>query len=187
MSDRQGGGALIDPFLEEGHDRAARAHHVAVAHHRKTGWILAGDVVGGDEQFVGGQLGGAIQVDGVGSLVGGEGDHLLDLIEQGGLDDVLGPVDIGLDALHGVVFGSRHLLEGRRVHHIVNPAHRHGEPVGIPHVTDEIAHAGGVEDLLHLELFQLVAGVDDQPFRLVAFQHCLDQHLAKRASAAGNQ
>lgn len=110
MSDGEGGGALIDPFLEEGHHRTARPHHVAVAHHRKTGWILAGDVVGCDEQLVRGQLGGAIQVDGVGGLVGGEGDHLLDLIEQGGLNDVLGPVDIGLDALHGVIFGGWHLL-----------------------------------------------------------------------------
>ncbi|MNH12929.1 hypothetical protein D3C79_724830 [compost metagenome] len=66
-------------------------------------------------------------------------------------------MDVGLDALHGVVFGGGHLLEGCRMHHIIDPAHRHGQPIGIPNIPDEVAHARRIVFLLHFKLFELIA------------------------------
>lgn len=45
-----------------------------------------------------------------------------DMVGQRCLDDILGTIDVGLDALHRIVFGGRNLLEGRGMHHIVDPA-----------------------------------------------------------------
>ena len=79
VGDRQVGRALRRcSLLEERHHRAARADHVAVAHHGEARAVPAGDVVGGDEQLVGGQLGGAVEIDRVGRLVGRQRDDLLD-------------------------------------------------------------------------------------------------------------
>src|SRR6185437_8826503 len=55
---------------------------------------------------------------------------------------------------------------------------------------DEIADEGILrvrEFLLHLELLEFVAGKDDQPARLVAGDHRLDEMLAETAGAAGDQ
>ena len=111
---------LGDQLAEERHDRAARADHVAVAHDGEAGPVAARDVVGGDEQLVGDELGRAVEVDRVGRLVGGERDHLLDVVRQRRVDDVLRAMDVGLDALQRVVFGRRHLLERRGVDHEVD-------------------------------------------------------------------
>src|SRR4051812_42378333 len=43
------------------------------------------------------------------------------------------------------------------------------------------------EFLLHLELLELVARKDDQPARLIAGDHGLDEMLAEAARAAGDQ
>ena len=53
------------------------------------------------------------------------------------------------------------------MHHEVHAVHGHVQAFGIPYVTDEIAHAGVIETLLHLELLEFITGVDDQPARRV--------------------
>lgn len=187
MGNGQAAGPFLDQAIEEGHHGAARPHHVAVAHHGEDGRVLARHIIGGHEQLVGAELGGAIEVDRVGGLVGGEGDHLLDPVVEGRLDDVFGAPDVGLDALHGVVFGGRHLLEGGGMNHEVHAVHGHVEALGIPYVTDEIAHAGVIETLLHLELLEFITGVDDQPAWRVEGEDSLDELLAKGAGSPGDQ
>ena len=60
-------------------------------------------------------------------------------------------------------------------------------PVGVSDITDKIAHAGVVKLLLHLELFQLVARVNDQATGFITLQYGLDKKLAERACATGDQ
>ena len=45
---------------EKWDDRSARAHHVAVAHHGEAAAVFAGIGVAGHEEFVAGELGGAV-------------------------------------------------------------------------------------------------------------------------------
>lgn len=187
MGDGQAAGAFLDQSVEEGHHRAAGSHHVAVAHYGEDGRVPARHIIGGHEQLVGAELGGTIEVDRVGGLVGGEGDHLLDPIVEGRLDDIFRPIDIGLDALHGVVLGGRHLLEGGGMNHEVHAVHGHVEPLGIAHIADEVAHAGVVEALLHLELLEFITGIDDQTARRVQGEDRLDEFLAKGAGTPGDQ
>ncbi|MNH33810.1 hypothetical protein D3C78_1181980 [compost metagenome] len=73
------------------------------------------------------------------------------------------------------------------MHHEVHAVHGHVEPLGIPHIADEVTHAGMVEALLHLELFEFITGIDDQPARGVEGEDRLDEFLAKGAGAAGDQ
>src|SRR3546814_10156622 len=56
------------------------------------------------------------------------------------LHHVLGAVDVGAHAFERVVLGDRHMLQRRRVHHVVDPAHRHLQPVDVAHV-DRLAMA----------------------------------------------
>ena len=68
------------------------------------------------------ELGGAVEVDRVGGLVGRQRDDLLDVVRERGVDDVLGAEDVGLDAFDRVVFGRRHLLQRRGVNHEIDAA-----------------------------------------------------------------
>ena len=54
---------------EEGNHGSAAAHHIAVTHHGKAHVARTADIVGGGEQLVRTQLGGAIKVYWICSLV----------------------------------------------------------------------------------------------------------------------
>ncbi|MNL59348.1 hypothetical protein D3C87_1830650 [compost metagenome] len=73
------------------------------------------------------------------------------------------------------------------MHDVIDAAHCHGQPVRIPNIADEVAHAGSVELLLHFELLELVARVNDQATGLITLQYGLDKELAERACATGDQ
>ena len=162
VGDRERLARLGEPGEERDH-RAAAAHDVAVADHREPGVVRRGVVVAGDEQLVGGQLRGAVQVDRAGRLVGGERDHLLHAGVDGGLDDVLAAHDVGLDELERVVLRGVDLLERRGVHDVVDVVHRAQQPALVADVADEPAQARVVaEQLPDLVLLELVAGEDDQ-------------------------
>ena len=187
VGDRQVRAALGDQLVEEGHDRAARTCHIAVAHDGKARAAGADHVVGSDKQLVRGQLGGAVQVDRIGGLVGGQGNDAVDVVLDGTPDHVLGAMDVGLDALHRVVLGRRHLLEGCGVDHDVHAVHGLRQAFLVAHVTDEVAHAGRVEFLRHLVLLELVAREDHDARRLVALQQGFDVLLAEGTGAPGDQ
>ena len=72
-----------------------------------------------------------------------------------GLDQVLCPEHVRLDAFEGVVFGGRHLLERGGVYHDVDALKRAAQARLVAHVTDEETQCRVVfrrEHLLHLEL-----------------------------------
>ena len=190
IGDRQAVGAVRDQLLEEGHHAAARAEHIAIAHHRKAGAVGAGQIVGGDENLVGGELGGAIEIDRIGGLVGGQRHDPLDPGAQARADHILRPEDIGADTFEGIVLGGGDLLHGGGMDDKVHPVQRQLQPVAVAHIADEIADEGILrvrEFLLHIELLEFVAGKDDQPARLVAGDHRLDEMFAEAAGAAGDQ
>src|SRR6185437_3058356 len=103
IGDRQAVGTFGRKLVEERDNRATAANHIAIAHHGELGTVGAGQIVGGDEDLVGSKLGGAVEIDRIGGLVGRQRDHLLNIAAQRGVDDVLGPKDIGANALEGVI------------------------------------------------------------------------------------
>ena len=187
MGDRQALGAALDEFVEEGDHRATGTHHVAIPHHGEDGWVAAGHIIGGHKELVGAEFGGAIEIDRVGGLVGGEGDDLLHAIVQGCLDYVFGAAHIGLDALHGVVFGGRHLLERGGMDHIIDTMHGHIQPLGIPNIADEVTHAWLIERLLHFELLEFVPRIDDDLLWVISSQYGGDKLLAEGAGTPGDE
>ena len=73
---------------------------------------------------------------------------------------------------------------------IIDIAQRQVQAVPVAHIADEIADEGiflGREILRHLELLEFVAAEDDQAARLVLRDHRLEEMLAERAGAAGDQ
>lgn len=181
VSDGELAGTLLDQALEEWHHRAPGARHIAIAHNRKAGVLLAGKIVGGHEQLVGQQLGRTIQVDRAGRLVGGQCDDLLHAILDRRGDDVFGTIDVGADAFGGVVLGRGHMLERGGMNHIVDTAHGLAHALGITDIAQEIAHARRVETLLHLILFQLVAGEHHDAPWAVALKQPLDEAAPERS------
>ena len=111
-------------------------------------------------------LGDAHGVDGVGGLVCGETHHALDAGVDGGVEHVVGALDVGLYGLHGEKLTARHLLESGRVEDIVHPGHGVGNGAGIPHVADEEFDLLGLVGVFrlqlvaHVVLLLLIAGED---------------------------
>ncbi|MNT73031.1 hypothetical protein D3C72_2116890 [compost metagenome] len=54
------------------------------------------------------------------------------------------------------------------------------EAVTIPYISDKIPHAGVIINLLHLELFKFVSGVNYQALGLVSLQNSPDVHFSER-------
>ena len=54
--------------------------------------------------------------------------------------------------------------------HIVDAAQGHAQAVPVPDIPDEKAKAGVVKLLAHVELLELVPGIDHDPPRLIALE-----------------
>ncbi|GAA3128941.1 hypothetical protein GCM10020001_058260 [Nonomuraea salmonea] len=147
-----------------------------------------GVVVGRDEQLVGHQLRGAVEVDRAAGLVGGERDDLAHAAVDGGLHDVLGARDVGADVFERVVLGGVDLLERGGVDDVVDAVHGAGEAVAVAYVADEPAQALVVaEQLLALVLLELVAGEDHQAAHPQRVERVADERLAEGPRASGDQ
>ena len=96
-------------------------------------------------------------------------------------------MNIGLDALHWIIFSGWNLLQCRRMDNVVYPTHRLPETFAVTHIPDKVTHTGFIKLLLHLKLFQLISGVDDNLLRLVTIQQGSGVFLAKRARPSGDQ
>ncbi len=153
--------------------------------------MVAAEVVGGDEQLVARELGGAVEVDRAGGLVGGERDHALHAAVDRCLDHVLRAEDVGLDRLERVVLAHRHLLERRGVDHHVDVLHRTVEAVAVAHVADEEPQLRVLvvrERLLHLELLELVSRVHDHSANArIAVEDGADELLAEGTGSSGDK
>ena len=98
---------------------------------------------------------------------------------------------IGFDALKGVVFSGRHLLESGGMHDGVDAFEGAFDAVLIADIAKKIAHGGvpAVREFLgHFELFEFVPGKDHQPLnRGIPLQYGADKLLAEGAGAAGDE
>src|SRR5690606_15555804 len=187
MRDRKKRAALTDDLPEIGNHTAARANDVAITDYGKSRPILSGQIIGGDEYLIGRKLAGAIQIDRAHGLVGRQGDDPLHLLPQRSPDDVLGAMNIRVDAFERVVLGDADMLQGGGMDDIVDPGHRHLKTLGIAHVPDEIAEFGiGIrrELMRHVELLLFVARKNDKAAHLVFLQDGPDELLPEAASSS---
>ena len=184
--------ALVDLVAEQGNDRAAGGHDVSVTRQAQHGVVRQHLFRPGDDVLFHQCFGHAHGVDGVGGLVGGEKDRLLDPVFHTSVDDIVGADDIGLDGLHGKEFAGGHLLEGGGVEHIVHPAERRGDGAVVPHVADvefDLLRAGGAGQLVgmtHVVLLLLVPG-EDANFADVRGQEAVQNRMAEGAGAARDE
>lgn len=79
---------------EERNDGAARAHDIAIAHHRKADFVVAAEVVRRGEQLVGAQLRRAVEVYRRRGLVRGQRNDMPDTGIEARFDDVLRAYDV---------------------------------------------------------------------------------------------
>src|SRR5262245_27063798 len=70
---------------------------------------------------------------------------------------------------------------------VIHPVHGLHQPVTVADVADEVTHAVAMKVLLHLELLELIARIDDQPSRPVPLEQRTNVHSAERTGAAGDQ
>ena len=105
------GFAVFDLVHKQGDDAAAAAHNIAVAGAADHGTAALGGHtgVGGDDVFHH-RLGDAHGVDGVGGLVGGQADHTLHTCLHGGVQQVVGTLNVGAHCLHREELAAGHLL-----------------------------------------------------------------------------
>jgi hypothetical protein len=145
------------------------------------------------KELLGTQLGRAVEVDRVDRFVRAEGQHAFNAAIDGRLDDISGPHDVGEHRLEWVVFAGRHLLEGRRVHHDVDPLHGPPQAIDVSHIAQEETYGRMAEDaslhstLTHLVLLELVAAENDQSPRPIVAEHGGRKPPAERSGAAGDQ
>lgn len=173
-----------DEAPEIGDDGTSRTDDIAVADDGKTGTAGTDEVVAGDEDLVGAELGGPVEVDGVGGLVRREGDHPLHVVFQGGGDDVGRAVDVGLDTFHRIVLRGGNLLERRGVDDEIDALHGQRKPRSVADIAEKIAHHRRRKLLLHLKLLQLIPGIDDEPPGLVTIEHGAYEGLSEGAGAS---
>jgi len=106
-------------------------------------------------------------------------------------DEILRAQHIGFDALKGVVFSGRHLLESGGMDDGVDAFEGAFNAVLIADIAKKIAHGGvpaGREFLGHFELFEFVPGKDHQPLnRGIPLQDGADKLLAEGAGTAGDE
>src|SRR5450631_2681719 len=102
------------------------------------------------------------------------------------MNDVFSAMDICLDAFHGIVFGRRHLLERGGVDDEINAVHCLDKPISVANVAEKKSHATLWKVLLHFELFELIAGINDELARFIALQNRFDVLLAEGPGTAGN-
>ena len=157
----------MDLFDKERDHRSPGAHDIAVAGtaddripalRRHTG-------VGKNDMFHHG-LGGSHGIDRIGRLVGGKADDPLNTGINGSMEDVVRPLDIGFDRLHGEKLAGGNLLEGRRVPDIIDAGHGIRDRPRIPDIADVELDLGGrlrvrcLQDMAHVILLLLIAGED---------------------------
>ena len=148
-------------------------------------------MIGGDEDFIGGEFAGAVQINWVGSLVGGEGEHGFDFVIEGCLYDVFRTDDVGFDKFEGVIFGGDDLFQGRGVDNVIDFAEGHFKALCVADITEEEAQFGRVfvrgKFLLHLVLFEFVAGEDDYFIWIGVIQQIADKILTEGAGPSGDE
>ena len=186
------GVARLDLVDEQGDDAAAGAHDVAVAGAADGGAAALGSHTGvGIDDVLHHSLGDAHGVDGIGGLVGGQADNTLDASVNGGVEDVVGADDIGLDGLHREELAGGDLLQGSGVEDVVHAGHGVLDGLGVADIADvELDLLGGLrvpglELVAHIILLLFVPG-EDADLLQVRVQEVLQDGGTKGTGTAGD-
>ena len=172
---------------------AARAHDVAVARAADDRAAAVGRDAGvGRDDVLHHGFGDAHGVDGVGGLVGGQAHDPLHPRVDGGVEHVVGALDVGLDRLHREEFAARHLLERRRVEDVVHPGHGVGHRARIAHVADVKFDLSGAVGVPRLQLVAqvvllLLVAREDADLTDVGVEKVPQHGVAEGAGAAGDE
>ena len=102
--------AVFDNIMEKRNNGTPAARHVAVTDDGKIDILGSGVSVGCNEKLVGNQLGSPVKIDRINRFVRGKSHHLFYIGIKSRVNHVLGPVDVGLYRLVGIVLTGRHLL-----------------------------------------------------------------------------
>ncbi len=94
-------------------------------------------MVAGDKQFIGAQLGRAVEIDGINGLVGRERDNFFDLLINTRVDNVFRSDHIGFDAFDRIVLGGRNLFERRGMYHDIDARKRPIQALAVTNVTNK--------------------------------------------------
>ena len=186
------GVARLDLIDEQRDDAAAGAHDVAVTGAADGGAATLGSHTGvGVDDVLHHGLGDAHGIDGISCLVGGQTDNTLHTCVNGGVEDVVGADDIGLDGLHGEELAGGDLLQGSGVQDVVHAGHGVTDRLGVADIVDvELDLLGGLRVpglklVAHVVLFLFVPG-EDANLLQVRVQEVLQDGGTKGTSTAGD-
>jgi hypothetical protein len=126
------GGPAAAPAEQWNHTPHARRCHTD---HGKPDIVSPLEVVCRNEEFVGTELGGSVEIDRRRRLVCAQGDYSMNAPVDGHFDNVLGSDDVSLDRLEGIVFGHRNVLEGGCMNNGVDAS---WPATPIPRIADEV-------------------------------------------------
>ena len=184
--------AGLDLVDEQGDDAAAGAHDVAVTGAADGGAAALGSHTGvGVDDVLHHGLGDAHGIDGIGGLVGGQADDTLHTCVNGGVEDVVGTDDVGLNGLHGEELAGGDLLQGSGVENVVHAGHGVLDGLGVADIADiELdllcsLRVPGLKLVAHIVLLLFVPG-EDADLLQVRVQEVLQDGGTKGTGTAGD-
>src|SRR3989344_3482197 len=177
---------LFHLLLKKRYDTAPRTHDISVPHNTEHGLALLASIrIGLNEQTIGAQFRGAVEIYGACGFVSRECDDTWNIIIESGINDVHRAVNIGLDRFHRIVFAGRHLLQRSRMNYDVDTLGSSLHSLKITHITDEKTQFPMIAEFsAHLPLFELVATKNTYRFYIVLLKECCDTCSAKRPCSA---
>ena len=186
------GVASLDLVDEQRDDRAATAHDVAIAGTADDGTAALCRYAGvsGDDVFHQ-SLGNAHRVDRVRRLVGRQADDALDAAVDRRVEHVVRALYVGADGFHREELAGRHLLQSRRMEHIVDAPHGVLDGLGVADVADVELHFIGIigktrlQIVAHIVLLLLIAR-EDTDLADIACQKMLEYGMSERTRTAGD-
>src|SRR5581483_9926086 len=180
--------AALALLLKYGDNTSAATHNVAISSATEARILTPGVGIGLNEHFFRAQLGGAVQIYWIHSLIRTQCQHPLHTLVDGSVDDITASHDVGLDGLERVVLAGGNLFQRGRVNHYSNPGECPLKALRIANIADEISQAGMVEPRgAHIVLLQFIAAEDDEFLRTILSEHQVHEFLAKGARSTRNE
>ncbi len=177
---------FLDLLQEQRDHRAAGGHDVAVARQAEHRVAREQLPASGHHVLLHEGLRHPHRVDGVGGLVGREEDGFLDAVPHAGGDDVVAPLDVGLDRLHGEELAAGDLLQSGRGEDVVYPDEGALDRAVVPDVADVELKLLGVVLLPHVVLLLLVAR-EDADLLDGGVDQAVDDRVAEASGASGDE
>ena len=175
--------APLDHTAEQRNYRPAAARHIAVAHHGKGRAVLALIGICCDKKFVRDKLCTAVQIDRIHRFIRRKRYNLLHAAVKRGVNDILRPVNVGLDRFKRIIFTGRNLLHCRRMDHIIHSAECPIQPILVPHISNKKAHFRHIHSVLiiifHDMLLKLVPGIDNDLLWMIALKNHFQEFFPK--------